>query len=93
MPYSMQDVDEAEALVRKIRPETLISRDDYDWTLVIKDKDSNFVVILFQCGDESRREITTSSDEIRDICFLLGSQWTPEQVATRGPTWPRSPDN
>ncbi len=91
MSYSLKDVDEAEALVRSMRPETLISRDDYDWSLAVKDKDSTVAVILFQCGDETRPEIRSSLDDVRNVCFWLGRQWTPEQIKILEKARPHQP--
>jgi hypothetical protein len=84
MSYSIKDVDAAEALVREIRPETLIQRGDYDWSLSIADKEltsPGFILFQPERGDIGQREISTPLDEIKDICFMLGSQWTPEQIA------------
>jgi hypothetical protein len=80
MPYTLQEVDDAEALVREIRPATLISRDDYDWALAIKDKDSQSAIILFRPQRGEQSEICSTPEEIESICHFLGSQWTAEEV-------------
>jgi hypothetical protein len=83
MPYSLKDVNDAEALVRSLRPEAIISRGDYDWSLSIMDKNSNAAFVLFQPqrDDTGQREISSTLDEIRDICFFMGGQWTAEEAA------------
>lgn len=81
MTYTLKDVDDAEALVLAERPGTLTYRDDYDWGLVIRaDENSTHAIILFQCGDQYRPEIKSTPEEIRNICYWIGSQWTPEQI-------------
>lgn len=80
MPYSLKDVDAAEALVLAIRPETLVERGDFDWSLSVRDKDSTYAVILFQPRFEGQPEIKSTEEHIRNVCFMLGSQWTPEQI-------------
>lgn len=83
MAYSLRDVDAAEALVRETRPETIIERGDYDWSLRIADKEwQSPGVILFQPrrDDIGQCEIRSSPEQIKDICFMLGSQWTQEQL-------------
>lgn len=88
MAYSLNDVDAAEALIRKLRPDAIISRDDFDWSLSVKDKDSEIAIILFQNGDEGRPERISTEEEIRDICFLMGSQWTAEEALRLARKWP-----
>jgi len=84
MTYSLKDVNAAEALVRKIRPNTIIQRGDYDWSLAIADKElTTSAIILFQPEREDigQTEIKSSPETIRNACFMLGAQWTPEQIS------------
>lgn len=86
MSYFIKDVDAAEALVRELRPETIISRGDYDWSLSIRDKHSNSAFILFRPKREDigQSEIVSTLGEIRDLCFFFGGQWTAEEAAKFG---------
>jgi hypothetical protein len=80
MSYSLADVDAAVKYIREKRPETLISRGDYDWSLAVADKAKTKAIILFRCGDELQTEIKSSISEIAQILFWLGPQWTLDQI-------------
>lgn len=80
MDYTLKDVDDAEALVRRIRPDTLISRDNYDWDLAIRDNESRYEIVLFRSPRGEGPAIASTTEEIESICYYMGSQWTSEQV-------------
>lgn len=77
MPYSIKDVDDSEALIRELRPDAVIWRNGM--MLTVGDKEcEGLAVFVFRPrrDDLEEREITSSPDEIRDICLWLGPQWT-----------------
>lgn len=83
MAYALKDVDDAEALIRELRPDAKIWRDSYGWSLTIGDGYNHGLVIFIfrpRCDDLGEKEITSTKEEIRDICFLMGSQWTADEV-------------
>lgn len=82
MSYSIKDVDAAEKIIRAERPDLVISRGDYDWSLSVASKPQGHGVILFQPEREEngQREISSTLEEVKNICFLLGDQWTAEQI-------------
>lgn len=84
MSYSMKDVDNAESLIRQLRPDIMISRGDYDWALSICDKDRTCAFIVFRPEMDGRDEISSTLDQIRDLCFFFGSQWTAEEALRLG---------
>jgi hypothetical protein len=79
MTYYLKDVDRAEDIVRKECPDAIIHRGDVDWSLVVRAGDT--AIILFQPPMDGQREIKSTPEEVKTICFVLGSQWTPEQIA------------
>lgn len=81
MAYTLKDVDDAEALVRELRPDMTIYRQSFDWELAIKEATGDSAIWLFRIRSQQNPEVRSTPDEIGDICFISGAQWTPEQIA------------
>lgn len=80
MPYSLKDVDAAEAHIRANRPETAIDRGDFGWALSVADVPGKKAFILFRPERENQSEISATPQDIDQVLFYLGPQWTAEQV-------------
>lgn len=82
MTYTLEDVDRAEAYIRSTRPDLLIARGDYDYSLSIANKPRHLAVVLFRVAREEngQSEVVTSLEEIKEICLLYGEKWTAEQM-------------
>ena len=84
MSYSLKDVDDAEALIRELRPDAVVWRGYDGMMLTVGDKDCRgpaHYVFRPQRDDLGEVEIVRSMEEIRDLCFFLGGQWTAEEAA------------
>lgn len=95
MPYSLQDVDAAEALIRELRPDADIWRGYDGMFLTVGDKDCNGLAIFIfrpRRDDLEEREIVSSEEEIRDICFWMGSQWTADEALRMARKFPGGHD-
>jgi hypothetical protein len=91
MGYYLKDVEAVESAVKRVRPTAVTHRFDYGFGLSVEDGEGGGSFILFRPARfEGESEISTSVEEAEDFAFMLGSQWTPDEISkmteTRKPT-------